>query len=81
MNSIEGELNGAAILTDAEVREIKDLYLTGKFAYSEIARRFHVARSTVQQIINGERWQHLLEAGEAEALSEMRKYRNHNYPR
>jgi DNA invertase Pin-like site-specific DNA recombinase len=81
MNSFEGEHNPVAVLTDAEVREIKDLYLTGAHSYVEIARRFHVARSTVQQIINGERWHHLLEPGEAEALAEMREYRNHNYPR
>ena len=81
MSTGEGEANSVAILTDAKLREIKELYLTGKHSYVEIARRFGVARSTVQQILNCERWHHLLQPGEREALSEMRDYRNRTYPR
>jgi hypothetical protein len=81
MSTCEGEHNGVAVLTDAKVREIKSLYLTGYHSYAAIAKRFHVARSTVQQILNCERWHHLLEPGEAEALTEMRDYRNRQYPR
>jgi hypothetical protein len=68
----------STILTDAEVRKIKELYLTGKHSYTDLARRFHVHKATVQQIINCVRWNHLLVSGEAEALAEMREYRNQN---
>jgi hypothetical protein len=81
MMSAEGEHNPLARLTDAEVGEIKALYLTGEHSYSDLAWRFHVRKTTIQQIINGERWDHLLEAGEAQALAEMREQRNHNYRR
>jgi hypothetical protein len=49
MSICEGEHNGVAVLSDAKVREIKALYLTGYHSYAAIAKRFHVARSTVQQ--------------------------------
>jgi hypothetical protein len=81
MSSIDGELNPVAVLTDAEVREIKALYLTGEHSYTYIAAQFGVAKSTVQQIISCIRWGHLLEPGEAQALTEMREYRNRQYPR
>jgi hypothetical protein len=81
MPEFPGEANPAAILTDADVSEIKALYLTGELSYAAIACRFGVARSTVQQIISCIRWHHLLEPGEAQALAEMRDQRNRTYPR
>ena len=42
----EGELNGMAILTDATVREIKALYLTGKHSYEDLAKWFGVTQGT-----------------------------------
>jgi hypothetical protein len=47
----EGELNGMAILTDATVREIKALYLTGQRSYKELALEFGVKKSTVGDVI------------------------------
>jgi hypothetical protein len=71
----------STILTDAKVREIKELYLTGFHSYAAIAKRFGVHKATVQQICNCLRWNHLLSPGEAEALAEMRDHRNRTYPR
>jgi uncharacterized protein YjcR len=79
MASVEGELNGHAILTGAEVGEIKALYLTGENSYTDIARRFGVRKSTVQSIINTDRWDHSLEPGQAEELARVRELRRNNH--
>jgi hypothetical protein len=79
--SAEGEHNPLARLTDAEVGEIKELYLLGRHSYNDLARLFGVRKTTIQQIINGERWDHLLEPGQAQALAKMRDQRNCNYRR
>jgi hypothetical protein len=78
MSTYSGEANPVAVLTDAKVREIKSLYLTGYHSYAALAKRFHVHKATVQQIINCVRWHQLLEPGERQALAEMREYRNQN---
>jgi len=77
--SVQGEQNPLAILTDAEVGEIKALYLTGEHSYTDLAWRFHVRKTTVQQIINGERWDHLLEPGQPENLARVREQRRNNH--
>jgi len=77
--SAEGELNARAILTDAQVGEIKELYLLDEHSYTDLARRFRVRKTTAQQIINGERWDHLLEPGQAEALARVREQRHNNH--
>jgi hypothetical protein len=77
--SIDGEFNPAAILTDAEVREIKALYLTGEHSYTYIAAQFGVHKSTVQQIINCVRWDHLLEPEQPKALERIREQRRNNH--
>ena len=81
MSSFEGETNPVARLTNATVREIRSLYLMGNRSYLDLAWQFGVHKSTVQQIINCMRWDHLLEPGQAQALSEMRDQRNRSYPR
>ena len=77
----EGELNGRAILTDATVREMRQLYLTGNFSYSKLALGFGVEKSTVFDVISTKHWDHLLEPGEAERLTEMREQRYRQYRR
>jgi len=74
--TFDGEANPMAILTDAQVTEIKALYLTGENSYTDIACQFGVHKSTVQQIINCVRWHHLLEPEQPKALAKMREYRS-----
>ena len=75
----KGEHNPLARLTDAEVGEIKALYLGGEHSYTDLAFKFGVRKTTAQQIINGERWDHLLEPGQAEALARVREQRHNNH--
>jgi uncharacterized protein YjcR len=75
----EGELNGMAILTNATVREIKALYLTGRCSLVDLASAFGVKKTTVFDVISTKHWDHLLEPGEAEALAQMREQRRDNY--
>lgn len=55
-----GERAGAAVLTVAEVIEIRALYEAGGITYYQLAERFGVARPTIQSILSGRTWSHLL---------------------
>ena len=77
--SAEGELNARAILTNAEVEEIRALYLMGEHSYLELARQFGVRKTTVQSIINTCLWDHSLKPGEAEELARVREQRRNNH--
>ena len=75
----EGEHNPRAILSPEAVKEMRQLYLTSEYSYAELALGFGVEKTTVQQIINGERWDHLLEPGQPEKLERVREQRRNNH--
>jgi hypothetical protein len=51
-----GKNNGRAKLTIPIVLEIRDLYATGSFSYSDLAVQFGVTASLIAQIVCGEIW-------------------------
>lgn len=53
-----GQRNGAAKLSEQNVRDIRDLRSKGQ-SYSFIAMLFNVNHSTIWRIINGEHWTHV----------------------
>jgi hypothetical protein len=77
--SAQGEHNPRARLTDAEVGDIRALYLTGERSYLDLSRLFRVRKTTIQQVINTDRWDHLLEPGQAQALAQVREQRRNNH--
>ena len=56
-----GTTNGAAKLTENQVREIRRLYATGKCSLRELALRFGVHPKTVFMIIRRKGWKHVPE--------------------
>lgn len=54
-----GEDHGMAKLTDFQVKEIVDLYNSGRFTYKEIAAKHNVTYKTIHGIIKGKTWKHL----------------------
>lgn len=54
-----GERASAAVLTEAQVREIRDVYARGAMNGVEIAACYGIGRSTVYSIINQETWKHV----------------------
>jgi hypothetical protein len=67
VGTLAGHRNGRAILTEAQVAEIRQKYIpleSGKRGRGmrTIAREYGVARTTIQKIIQGENWPHLLQA-------------------
>lgn len=56
-NSLPGELNHQAILTDDAVRRIRAL--KGTQPYRHIARQFGVSFTTIQKVMSGEGWRHV----------------------
>ena len=50
-----GEKHYAATLTDAQVSEIKRLWMTGDFLQRELAEQFSVRQSNISRIVNGKR--------------------------
>lgn len=66
IKTIEGEMNPAAILTEAEVREIRRNYKYGRKSRHEggetkrqIAERYGVSVSAIKQVINRQSWGYL----------------------
>ena len=51
-NSLSGEKNGHAKLTDEQAREIKEMYASGVHQ-SALAEKFGVNQSRVSEIVNG----------------------------
>jgi hypothetical protein len=52
-----GEHTGSAKLTYDKVRQIKELYKTGKYSHRKLAKMFGVlAHVTIGKILRGERW-------------------------
>lgn len=54
-----GEKHGNAKLTEAAVREIRQLYATGGITHKQLAKRFHVSPTTIQQALSGQRWSYV----------------------
>jgi hypothetical protein len=70
-----GETNGQAVLSEEEVVEIRQRYLSGDCSFVELARKYAVTKSNIQQILTGANWSWLLREGEAEALAQVRAER------
>lgn len=54
-----GERQGAAKLTDAQVREIKRILRAGLLSQRSLARLLGVSERTIGWIANGKRWTHI----------------------
>jgi len=65
----------AYILTNAQVAEVRQTYLTGEYSMSELASSFGLTKAAVQSILDCRNWSHLLTKGEAEALARVRAER------
>lgn len=53
-----GQKNNMAKLTDADIREIRNLYKTGLFQ-RVIGNRFGVSQTLIGQIVRNKRWKHV----------------------
>jgi|LakMenEpi03Aug12_release.lakeMendotaPanAssembly.Ray.scaffolds.fasta_scaffold747310_2 hypothetical protein len=56
----KGSARSTAILDEEKVMAIKLLYKTGRFSYDKLARLFEVGSTTIQNIINGTKWTHVV---------------------
>jgi hypothetical protein len=56
--SARGERQGLSKLKEKDILTIRDLYKSGQ-TFTEIAKRYKVARSTVARIIEGKTWTHV----------------------
>lgn len=57
--ALRGEANGAAMLTEDDVRAIRAEYQMGKFGYVRLAHRYGVNKSTIRRIVLRESWGHV----------------------
>jgi hypothetical protein len=60
-----GERHGCAKLTEAQVREIRSRYVRGNTRWDpgnrkELEREFGVSRTTINDIVNGKKWPHVV---------------------
>jgi hypothetical protein len=70
-----GTDNGWAVLTDEDVVEIRSRYLGGNYSYPELARKFGVAKTTIQAVLTCVCWRWLLRENEEAELRAMREMR------
>lgn len=56
---LTGENNIKSKLNPDKVKQIRDLYKTGKYSYSQLSKMFGVTRSPIQRIIKGNSWKHV----------------------
>ena len=54
-----GEEHPNAKLTEEQVREIRAMYATGKFAYHELASTFKVSKTLIATVVRREFWRHI----------------------
>ena len=57
--SHKGEKNSHAILTANNVKEIRQLYSTGRFLQKDLAKRFAVSKSRISYITTKKQWTHI----------------------
>ena len=57
-SAVRGETHSSAKLTDDYVKEIRNLHAGGT-SYSQLAKRYHVGRSTIVRIVKREAWKHI----------------------
>lgn len=55
----QGELDGNAVLTEAQVRLIKVMRKYTPIGYRRLAEIFGVGRTTIRHIVNGGSWRHV----------------------
>jgi len=56
----KGENGGQAKLKEVEVIKIKKLYATDNYSQYELGRMFNISRSSIEDIICGRTWKHLI---------------------
>ncbi len=56
---LTGEKSPVALLTDEKVREIRRLYVPGKFGYKRLGKMFGVAWQTITSIVKRKSWTHV----------------------
>jgi hypothetical protein len=54
-----GESHGRAKITDQNVREIRQLYASGRYLQRELALRFRINQREVSEIIRNQHWKHV----------------------
>ena len=54
-----GEENRNAKLTEEQIREIRETYARGEMGCRLLAKRYLLALSTIQRIVNRESWKHI----------------------
>lgn len=56
----KGSERNTAILDEDKVLAIKLLYKTGRFSFFKLGNLFNVSKTTIQNIINGTKWVHVV---------------------
>lgn len=55
----KGEANNRAVLTEAQVKEIREIYNTGKYSHRELANIYNVSKTLIGNILRGKAWKHI----------------------
>jgi len=72
---VRGEEHGRCILTQENVIAIRQSYLSGCYSFRDLAVEYGVTKPTIEAILRGHNWSHLLTVGEVERLRQVRASR------
>lgn len=54
-----GEAHGRALLTEDQVRWIREEYPKGKYSHNKLAKMFKVGATTISDVIHRRKWKHI----------------------
>jgi YesN/AraC family two-component response regulator len=54
-----GEAQGLSVLTEAEVKRIREMYSDGDLSFTALGKQFNVSRVTISSIIKRKTWNHI----------------------
>jgi hypothetical protein len=58
--SRRGEKHNLAVLTEEQVKAIRDEYIPGEVGYGKLSRKYGVDKGTIAYVVKGKSWRHLL---------------------
>lgn len=66
LEKVRGENNKNHILTEVQVKEIREKYIKNsrKFGQPALAKKYGVSRGSIEKIVNNKKWKHLVKENE-----------------
>ena len=58
-HGVKGEKNHKAKLTDAAVKDVRNIWASGKYSQREISKKYQVSQQLISLVVNVKKWKHV----------------------